>query len=146
MLRDVNDLISSVRTNTSEVEWVDTLRLPPAAFRYIATKRLGAGDGYITALEYLRKNNVYTAETNQPLDIQPLRELAKASQNGGGRMVVYRKDEEVLRFHLPMPRRALQPRQKSIMGFETGLIARTGGTEWRTPGAAAYGDEITPAP
>lgn len=146
MLRDVNDLISSVRTNTSEVEWVDTLRLPPAAFRYIATKRLGAGDGYITALEYLRKNNVYTAETNQPLDIQPLRELAKASQNGGGRMVVYRKDEEVLRFHLPMPRRALQPRQKSIMGFETGLIARTGGTEWRLPGAAAYGDEITPAP
>ncbi len=146
ILRDVNDLISSVRTNTSEIEWVDTLRLPPAAFRLIATKRLGAGDGYITALEYLRKNNVYTAETNQPLDIQPLRELAKASQNGGGRMVVYRKDEEVLRFHLPMPRRVLQPRQKSIMGFETGVIARTGGTEWRLPGAAAYGDEITAAP
>lgn len=143
MLRDVNALISSVRSNTSEIEWVDTLRLPPAAFRDIATRRLGAGDGYITALEYLRKNNVYTAETNQPLDIQPLRELAKASQNGGGRMVVYRKDEEVLRFHLPMPRRVLQPRQKSIMGFETGIIARTGGTEWRLPGAAAYGDEIT---
>lgn len=143
ILRDVNDLIASVRSNTSEIEWVDTLRLPPAAFRLIATKRLGAGDGYITALEYLRKNNVYTAETNQPLDIQPLRELSKASQAGGGRMVVYRKDVEVLRFHLPMPRRALQPRQKSIMGFETGLIARTGGTEWRLPGAAAYGDEIT---
>lgn len=143
ILRDVNALISSVRTNTSEIEWIDSLRLPPAAFRDIATRRLGAGDGYITALEYLRKNNVYTAETNQPLDIQPLRELAKASQNGGGRMVVYRKDEEVLRFHLPMPRRVLQPRQKSIMGFETGIIARTGGTEWRLPGAAAYGDEIT---
>ncbi|AVH41824.1 DUF2184 domain-containing protein [Agrobacterium tumefaciens] len=143
ILRDVNALISSVRANTLEIEWIDSLRLPPAAFRDIATRRLGAGDGYITALEYLRKNNVYTAETNQPLDIQPLRELAKASQNGGGRMVVYRKDEEVVRFHLPMPRRVLQPRQKSIMGFETGIIARTGGTEWRLPGAAAYGDEIT---
>ncbi len=72
----------------------------------------------LTLLEYIRRNNVYTAETGQPLDIQPLRELANASQDGGGRMVVYRRDAEVLRFHLPMPRRVLQPRQKSIMGFE----------------------------
>ncbi len=58
-------------------------------------------------------------------------------------MVVDCRDSEVLRFHLPMPPRVLQPRQKSIMGFETGIIARTGGTEWRLPGAAAYCDEIT---
>ncbi len=146
ILRDVNDLISGVRRNTLEVEWVDSLRLPPDAFRLIATKRLADGDGTMTVLEYLRKNNVYTAETGQPLDIQPLRELATASQDGGGRMVVYRRDPEVLRFHLPMPRRVLQPRQKSIMGFETGIIARTGGTEVRLPGAMAYGDEITPPP
>lgn len=143
IVRDVNNLLSSIRENTSEVEWADTLRLPPEAFRDIATRRLGAGDGFITVLEYLRRNNIYTAETGQPLDIQPLRELATASQDGGGRMVVYRKDPEVLRFHLPMPRRVLQPRQKSIMGFETGIIARTGGTEVRLPGAMAYGDEIT---
>lgn len=146
ILRDINNLISSVRENTEEVEWVDTLRLPPEAFRLIATRRLGAGDGLMTLLEYIRRNNVYTAETGQPLDIQPLRELANASQDGGGRMVVYRRDVEVLRFHLPMPRRVLQPRQKSIMGFETGIIARTGGTEWRLPGAAAYGDEVTAPP
>lgn len=146
ILRDVNDLISSVRTNTGEVEWADSLRLPPAAFRDIATRRLGAGDGMITVLEYLRKNNIYTAETGQALDIQPLRELATASNGGGGRMVAYRKDPEVLRFHLPQPRTVLQPRQKSIMGFETGIIARTGGTEIRLPGAMAYGDEITDVP
>lgn len=143
ILRDVNDLISSVRENTEEVEWADSLRLPPAAFRLVATRRLGQGDGTITVLEYLRKNNVYTAETGQALDIQPLRELATASQDGGGRMIAYRRDVEVLRFHLPMPRRVLQPRQKSIMGFETGIIARTGGTEIRLPGAVAYADEIT---
>ncbi|CAN2967460.1 hypothetical protein METHPM2_1340001 [Pseudomonas sp. PM2] len=50
----------------------------------------------------------------------------------------------MVRFHLPMPRRVLAPRQKSIMGFETGIIARTGGTEIRLPGAVAYLDEITP--
>lgn len=145
ILRDVNDLIGGVRSSTGEVEWVDSLRLPPEAFRLIATKRLADTDGYITVLEFLRRGNVYTAETGQPLDIQPLRELATASQDGGGRMVVYRRDPEVLRFHLPMPRRVLQPRQKSIMSFETGIIARTGGTEVRLPAAMAYGDEITAA-
>ena len=143
ILRDINDLLSSIRENTSEVEWADTLRLPPEAFRLIATRRLGAGDGTLTLLEYIRKGNIYTAETGQALDIQPLRELATASQDGGGRMIAYRRDTEVLRFHLPMPRRVLATRQKSIMGFETGIIARTGGTEIRLPGAVAYADEIT---
>lgn len=146
ILADINDLLSSVRENSEEVEWADSLRLPPEAFRLISTKRLGAGDGLITLLEYIRRNNVYTAETGQPLDIQPLRELATASSDGGGRMVAYRRDPEVIRFHLPMPRRVLQPRQKSIMGFETGIIARTGGTEIRLPGAVAYLDEITDVP
>jgi hypothetical protein len=61
-------------------------------------------------------------------------------------MVVYRKDQDVLRFHLPMPRRVLQPRQKSLMGYEQGAIARTGGIEIRLPGAMAYIDEITAPP
>jgi hypothetical protein len=146
ILRDINDLIGSIRTNTKEVEWANSLRLPPDAFRLINSRRLGAGDGVLNLLDYLRKNNIYTAETGQQLDIMPLRELATASQAGGGRMVAYRKDEEVLRFHLPMPRRVLQPRQKSIMAYEQGAIARTGGTEIRLPGAMAYGDEITPVP
>lgn len=143
MLTDVNEVIGRVRTQTNEVEWADSLALPPAAFRAAATKRLGSGDGLLTVLEYIRRNNIYTAETNQPLNIYPVRELATASQDGGGRMVAYRRDEEVLRFHLPMPRTVLAARQKSIMGFEQGIIARTGGTEWRLPKAAAYADEVT---
>jgi len=143
MLADVNEVLGRVRTQTNEVEWADSLALPPVAFRAAATKRLGAGDGFATVLEYIKKNNIYTAETDQPLNIYPVRELASASQDGGGRMVAYRRDEEVLRFHLPMPRKVLQPRQKSIMGFEQGIIARTGGTEWRLPKSAAYADEVT---
>lgn len=142
-LADVNEVLSRVRTQTNEVEWADSLALPPAAFRAAATQRLGAGDGFATVLEYIKKNNIYTAETDQPLNIYPVRELANASQDGGGRMVAYRRDEDVLRFHLPMPRKVLLPRQKSIMGFEQGLIARTGGTEWRLPKSAAYADEVT---
>lgn len=142
-LADVDEVLSRVRTQTSEVEWADSLALPPVAFRSAATQQVGAGDGFITVLEYIRKNNIYTAETGQALSIYPVRELATASQDSGGRMVAYRRDEDVLRFHLPMPRTVLAARQKSIMGFEQGIIARTGGTEWRLPKAAAYADEVT---
>jgi hypothetical protein len=145
-LLDVNEVIGRVRTQSNEIEWADSLALPPDAFRAAATQRLGAGDGLMTVLEYIRKNNIYTAETGQELNIYPVRELATASQDGGGRMVAYRKDEEVVRFHLPMPRTVLQPRQKALMGFEQGIIARTGGTEWRLPKAAAYADEVTAPP
>lgn len=146
ILADVNDLLTGIRTVTKEIEWADTLRLPPSAFRLAATRRLGAGDGMITLLEYLRQNNIYTAETGSRLDIGTIRDLETASQDGGGRMVAYRKDPEVLRFHLPMPKRQLDPRSKSLMGFETGLIARTGGVEIRLPYAMSYLDEITPVP
>lgn len=143
ILIDVNEVLGRVRTQTSEVEWADSLALPPVAFRRLATIRLGSGDGVLTGLAYVRANNVYTAETGAPLNIYPVRELATASQDSGGRMVAYRKDEDVVRFHLPMPRKVLLPRQKSLMGFEQGIIARTGGTEWRLPKAAAYADEVT---
>jgi hypothetical protein len=143
ILDDVNFALGGIRDNSEEVEWADTVRVPPQAFRYISTRRMGQGDGFMTVLEYIRKNNIYTAETGQPLDIQPLREARNASADGGGRLVAYRKDPEVVRFHLPMPRRVLAARQKSIMGFETGIIARTGGTEIRLPGAFFYLDEIT---
>jgi hypothetical protein len=143
VLRDLNGALSSVQTNSSEVEYADTIRIPPALFRYLSSTRLGNGDGALTLLAYFKLNNVYTAQTGQPIDIQPLRELATASATNAGRLVAYRKDPDVLRFHLPMPRRVLQPRQKSIMGFETGIIARTGGTEVRLPGAMAYLDGVS---
>ena len=140
---DFNNLLNSIRQTTSEVEYADTVALPPSGFRFIATQKTGPGDANLTVLEYLRKNNVYTAETQQPLNIVPVRSLATAGVGGVGRMVAYRKDPEVLRFHLPLPRRVLDVRQASLMGYEQGIIARTGGTEIRLPGAVAYADGIT---
>lgn len=140
--RDMNDMFSSIRTATGEVEWGDSLRLPPNQFRQIATAGTGVGDGTLTELEFFRRNNIYTAETQQPLDIRPMRSLAGAGLGGLNRMMAYRRDREVVRFHLPMPYKVLPARQKSMMGFEQGAILRSGGTEWRLPGAAAYYDGI----
>jgi hypothetical protein len=145
ILVDINTALTTVSVQTSEVEYANAIRLPPEAFRLLVTRRLGNGDGVLTLMEFVRKNNVYTATTGQELDIQPLLETAYAGDGGTGRLIAYRKDAEVVRFHLPMPRRVLQPRQKSLMGFEQGVIARTGGTEVRLPGAMTYLDKITPA-
>jgi hypothetical protein len=144
ILTDINTGLSTIRTQTDEVEQADTVRLPPEAFRFIATKRLGTDGSMGTVLDYVRKNNIYTAETNQPLDIQPLRALADVPDGGnGGRAIYYRKDPEVLRFHLPLPRMVLPVNQVGLMAFEQGVISRTGGTEVRLPLAMFYQDGIT---
>jgi hypothetical protein len=144
ILTDINTGLSTVRTQTDEVEFADTLRLPPEAFRFIATKRLGTDGSMGTVLDYVRQNNIYTAETGNALDIAPLRALADIPDGGdGGRAIYYRKDPEVLRFHLPLPRRVLAVNQVGLMAFEQGVIARTGGTEIRLPNAMFYQDGIT---
>lgn len=144
---DINDALGSIRDDTNEVEFADTIALPGSALRLLSTRRVGAGDGTMTWLEYIRRNNIYTAENSgAALNIVTLRELETASSDGGGRMVVYRRDPDVVRFHLPMPKRVIGVRQKSLMAYEDGLIARTGGTEIRLPSAMAYIDEITDVP
>lgn len=146
MTADVNAALEAVRANSNEVEWADTVRIPPEAFRLAATRRLTDAGGTISALQYVKTNNIYTAETGQPLDIAPLRDLADAGVGERGRIVAYRKTREVLRFHLPMPRRVLPVHRRALMAYEQGVIARTGGLEIRLPGAMAYVDGITAEP
>jgi len=146
ILADFNTGLETVRTQSGEVEWADTVRLPPEAFRFIATKRLGTDGSMGTLLEYVQKNNIYTAENKQPLDIAPLRDLSSAAAGATGRAVFYRKDPQVLKFHLPMPRRVLPVHRVGLMAYEQGVIARTGGTEIRLPSAMFYLDGITAEP
>lgn len=146
ILADLNLPLVTINRVTNEVEYADTLALPPAVMDYIATTYMGDEGTSPTILERFRTSNAYTAQSNQPLAIKRVRALATAGADGGGRIVAYRNDEEVLRFHLPMPRLVLPVRSKSIMGFETGIIARTGGTEVRLPGAMLYMDGATAAP
>jgi hypothetical protein len=140
--RDVNVLLRGVQKNSGEVEWATDLRLPPDQFADISTRKYGAGDGEMTILSYIEKNNVYTAETKQPLTILPMRSLAGVGTGGSDRMMAYRKDKQVVRFHLPGPFEYMEARPVGIMGFQVGGLMATGGVEWRLPGAARYADGI----
>ncbi len=141
ILRDVNAIITGVYTGSSEVEMADTLLLPTARYLQLAnTPRSDNSD--TTLLNYIQQNNSYTAETGQPLRIRGLRTLATAGGSSSARMVAYRRDPEVVRFHLPMPHRFLPPFQKSSMTWEVAGIMRTGGTEIRLPKAVSYVDGV----
>ena len=141
ILADINAGLTGIYTATSETELADTVLLPTAIYQDLASRpRSSTGD--TTILSYLLANNVYTAETGRPLMVRGLRVLDDADPGGDGRMVVFRRDPEVLRFHLPMPHRFLPPWQKSSMTWEVAGIMRTGGLEIRLPKAISYLDGI----
>jgi hypothetical protein len=93
-------------------------------------------------LEFLRANNVYTFQTNQPLTIRGIRGLETAGVDGTGRMVVYRRDPSVLKMHIPMPHRFLPVYQTAPLVFDVPGIFRLGGLEIRRPSAVRYVDGI----
>lgn len=140
VLRDINDMIVGITTDTLETELADTVLLPTTIFQTLAARRMG--DTIMTVLEFVRQNNAYTAQTNTPLTIRALRTLEAAGASSTKRAIAYVRDPQVLRFHLPMPHRFLAPFQKSSMSWEVAGIMRTGGTEIRLPKAVRYLDAI----
>lgn len=145
ILTDINEGISGGYVDSMETEVANTVLVPTLAHHHIASRPM-SNDNPMTVLQYIRENNVLTATTGEQLVIRAQRDLATADPGGDGRMIIYRRDPEVVRFHLPMPHRFLPPFQKSAMLWEVGGIMRTGGTEIRTPVAVRYLDGIWPAP
>ncbi|WP_229807516.1 DUF2184 domain-containing protein [Asticcacaulis endophyticus] len=142
VLRDFNALITNQYLGTAETAMADTVLLPWGVLNYMATTPIG-DNADKTILTFLRENNAYTGETGLPLVIRSLRALNTAGASSSGRAVAYRRDPEVLRFHLPMPHKFLAPWQKGSMTYEVAGIMRTGGTEIRLPKEVRYLDGIS---
>lgn len=130
----------------------NTLLLPPAAYRYIATTPYGVTSPNATILSWYMQNNIYTIRTGQPLVIREQPILADAATTtspanvaGQGRAVGYRNSPDAL--ELPMP-----------MAFNFREVDQDGPLQWIVPGigrvgqliqirdAVRYLDGITPAP
>ena len=145
IIRDVNAGITGVYTESLTVEMADTVLLPVALFTLLGSTPRGPNTD-VSVLEWLMRYNVYTAQTKQPLTIRAVRGLETAAGDGGGRMVVYRNDPQVLKLRIPMPHRFLQVWQRGPLRFDVPGIFRLAPLEIRRPKAIRYVDGIMDAP
>lgn len=142
ILTDINAALLGIYTSTLETEMADTIVLPTSRWLKLSSvARTSQSD--TTTLNYLERNNIYTAQTNgQPLRILASRLLETAGAGGTARMIAYRRDPEVVRFHLPMPYRIMAPEPMRALTVQVPGIMRMGGTEVRLPNAISYIDGI----
>lgn len=138
-LTDVNGLLTGVQTVTSNVALADTLLLPYSRFNVIASEQLP--NTTMTTLEFLRRNNVYTATTGRPLTIRGLIGLDTAGSGSTARSIAYRRDPEVLKMHIPMPLRFM-PVQVVGLDYRVPGMFRVGGLDIRLPKEVRYGDGL----
>lgn len=140
MVRDVNDVLTAVYTGSLTVEMADTVLLPIPQFTRLAQTRLTNLER--TAMDWLRQNNVYSAQTGAPLTIRAVRGLETAGGGSTGRMIAYRKDPDVIKLHLPMVHRFVEVHRTAPLVYDVPGIFRTGGVEIRRPGAIRYLDGL----
>lgn len=138
---DVNNAILNVFNATNTVAIADRLLLPYSKFHILATKQFSAASD-LTILEWLRRNNVYTAQTGQPLMIRGLRGLDTAGVSGTARMIAYRYDANVLKLHMPMPHRFLPVYQSGPLRWDVPGVMRLGGLDIRLPKEVVYCDGV----
>jgi hypothetical protein len=141
ILRDINEALTSVYSVSKRVEMANTVLLPVDAYTYLATTPMSA-DSNMTIMDWLMRGNVYTATTGQPLRIMAAGGLEDAGASGTGRMIVYRNTADVVKLHLPVPLRFLDPMRSGPMIYEVPGYFKTGGVEVRLPGAVRYRDGI----
>lgn len=136
ILRDINAALTAVETGTNETHVANTLVLPTSAYNYIATTRVGQGDG--TILAFLQANNV----AGEGLTILKSRELETAGTGSTTRMVAYDNNPQVLKFMLPGAHQFLPAFQKSSLVYEVGGLMNVGGCDVRLPKAIVYRDSF----
>lgn len=143
VLRDFNNAITGMYVDSLQVELADTVLLPLAVLTMLASRRLG--DTNETLMDFLMRKNVYTFQTGRPLLVRSIRGLETAGSGSTGRMIVYRRDPQVLKMHLPMTHRFLPAYQTGPLVFDVVGIFRLAGLEIRRPGAFRYVDGIMDA-
>jgi hypothetical protein len=142
ILRDINLALNPIYTGSLQAETADTLLLPYDAMLYLMQTRLGTAVTE-TIYDFIRRTNVYTLTTGQPLTILGARGLENVAASSKGRMVAYRRDPGVVKHHIPMPHRFLPVWQDGPLNFVVPGIFRTGGIEVLRPAAFRYLDLIT---
>ncbi len=117
MVADVNHWLTTIWTESKTIHLPNTVFLPPAQFSMLTTAYvIGAATAgvAVSALEYLRKNNIYTANTGKDLIIKSLRYLENAGagdapEDHESRAIAMEWDPRNFVMPFPMPYQLTQP-------------------------------------
>lgn len=149
ILRDFNRAIFGTDSATYGAILANTVLLPDVAYNYIAQTPINDLNTE-SILSFIRRNNLYTQQTGQPLTIRGMRELRAAGTAGAGagkgRLIAYNDSPNLLRLHLPMPHQFLRVHQDGWGNWVVPGIFRTGGVEFVAPQSAYYLDGISDVP
>lgn len=139
IVRDVNDMLTAAWEASGWTAIPGKLLLPPAAYALLTTTRM-TGQTDTTIATFLRANNLATQNSNQPLNIQPLKWLTGRGAGGLDRMIAYTNDERFIRFPL-VPIRRETPYNLGIH-YNAPYIWAYGELEVRYPETMIYRDGI----
>lgn len=129
VLADINGALTATYTSTNGMQMANTIRLPIAALAALSVKRL-SDTSEMTVLEYVRKANLYTISTGQPLDIMGSTRLTN-------KMVAYQKSPDVLKLYMPQPLIFLAPQPRNLEVYVPGWF-RFSPVNIRKPSAVRY--------
>ena len=139
MAADINLILSGVASGTSYTSVADTILLPLDRLAAMQSKRLTGIS--MTALDFVRTSNIYTAQTGQPLTIRGMRGLETAGAGGTARIIAYRNSPDVLKMYVPMPLRFLDVQVQGLRYVVPGIF-RLGGLDVRLPKEVRYLDGV----
>ena len=142
VLRDINVALSGTFNDTKGAELADTLILPWSTLQDLSFRRIDSVNS-TTIIEWVRANNIYTLQTRQPLTIMGHWGLETAGSSSSKRLVAYRRSPEVLKMHIPMRHRFIDPMRTGPLIYEVPGIFRLGGLDVKRPAYMRYVDGIS---
>lgn len=119
ILADFNEVLTSVWAASAYKAPPNKVLVAPVPFGYLTTVKVSEA-GNISILNYIRENNVLTAQNLGQLDILPVKWLDKTLINGPGAaaatydsMFAYTQRQEYIRYPM-VPLQPMQPQYRGI--------------------------------
>ena len=143
MVRDVNAVLNAMWVNSRTIMKPLTVFIPLTQFTLLnETPIVIGGTGTaMTAMEYLKKNNIMTQLTGNELDIRPSRYLARSGAGGTDRLVAMDRRRENQCMPFPLPYLLSQP-IPAPLSAELYAEMKIGSFHVRQQGSMMYADGI----
>lgn len=132
ILADLNGLVTNMWNSTLEMYVGDTLLVSTVCFRKLATTFVNSTAGTATVLE------VFKAQ-NPGIEVHSWTKLSTAGATGGGRMVFYKRDSEVLEFAVGTEFEIMEPERRGMF-VKFPCLSSAAGVQIFLPFAISYCD------